>query len=54
LATGAPTQIDRLVTFGGGIPITIDGELVGGIGLAGGHWSDDMKIAQAGLAAPTQ
>jgi uncharacterized protein GlcG (DUF336 family) len=54
LATGAPTQIDRLVTFGGGIPITIDGELVGGIGLAGGHWSDDMKIAQAGLAALNQ
>jgi uncharacterized protein GlcG (DUF336 family) len=51
LATGAPTQIDRLVTFGGGIPITIDGQLVGGIGVAGGHWSDDMKIAQAGLSA---
>jgi uncharacterized protein GlcG (DUF336 family) len=51
LAVGAPTQINRLVTFGGGIPVTIDGQLVGGIGVAGGHWSDDMKIAQAGLAA---
>jgi hypothetical protein len=51
LALGAPAQIDRLITFGGGIPITADGHLIGGIGVCGGHWSDDIKIAQAGLAA---
>jgi uncharacterized protein GlcG (DUF336 family) len=53
LALGAPAQIDRLISFGGGIPITVDGHLIGGIGACGGHWSDDVKIAQAGLAAIT-
>lgn len=50
LASGAPAQIDRLISFGGGLPITVDGELIGGIGVSGGHWSDDMRIAEAGLA----
>ncbi|TDU02216.1 uncharacterized protein GlcG (DUF336 family) [Streptomyces sp. 846.5] len=50
LAAGAPTGIRRLIVFGGGLPITVDGQLVGGIGVCGGHWSDDIKIAQAGLA----
>jgi uncharacterized protein GlcG (DUF336 family) len=51
LATGVPAQIDRIVTFGGGIPITAGGHIIGGIGVCGGHWSDDIKIAEAGLAA---
>ncbi|MFJ3927730.1 heme-binding protein [Streptomyces sp. NPDC090022] len=51
LSAGARTGIDRLVTFGGGLPIVVDGHLVGGIGVSGGHWSDDVKIAEAGLAA---
>lgn len=42
---------DRLVVFGGGYPIMIDGEMVGGIGVSGGHYSDDMQVAEAGLAA---
>jgi uncharacterized protein GlcG (DUF336 family) len=51
LATGAPTGIDRLVVFGGGFPITIDGQVVGGIGVSGAHWSEDMEVGQAGLEA---
>ncbi|MBT2234233.1 heme-binding protein [Nonomuraea sp. NEAU-A123] len=51
LALGAPTGVDRLVAFGGGIPITVDGHIVGGIGVSGGHWSDDIKIAGAGMTA---
>jgi uncharacterized protein GlcG (DUF336 family) len=50
LTVGAPAM-DRLVPFGGGLPIIIDGELVGGIGVSGGHWSDDSKVAEAGLSA---
>ncbi|WP_406454342.1 heme-binding protein [Streptomyces sp. NBC_01622] len=50
LAMGAPAGIDRLVTFGGGIPVTVDGRIVGGVGVSGGHWSDDIEIARAGLA----
>ena len=39
LADGAPTGIDRLVIFGGGYPITVDGQVVGAIGVSGGHYS---------------
>ena len=41
----------RLVVFGGGYPIKIDGAVVGGIGVSGGHYEQDMKVAQAALAA---
>src|SRR3954466_6760192 len=51
LADGAPTGIDRLVIFGGGYPITIDGDLVGAIGVSGGHYSQDQEGAQAGPGA---
>ena len=50
LASGAVGGIDRLVIFGGGYPITIDGAVVGGIGVSGGHYSQDQEVAEAGLA----
>jgi uncharacterized protein GlcG (DUF336 family) len=50
LAAGAAPGIDRLVIFGGGYPITIDGAVVGGIGVSGGHYSQDQEVAEAGLA----
>ncbi len=50
LAMGATTGIDRLVVFGGGYPISIGGQVVGAIGVSGGHYSQDMRVAQAGLA----
>lgn len=51
LASGAPTGIKRLIVFGGGYPITVDGQIVGGIGVSGGHYTEDQKVAEAGLAA---
>jgi len=50
LALGAPTGIDRLVVFGGGYPVVVDGAVVGGIGVSGGHYSEDQEVAEAGLA----
>ena len=41
----------RLVIFGGGYPITEDDRIIGGIGVSGGHYEQDMKVAEAGLAA---
>ena len=41
----------RLVVFGGGYPVMIDKQLVGGIGVSGGHYKEDMEVAQAGLKA---
>ncbi len=51
LAAGAPTGIDRLVVFGRGYPITVDGRVVGGVGVSGGHYSQDMEVARAALTA---
>jgi uncharacterized protein GlcG (DUF336 family) len=51
LAMGAAPGIDRLVVFGGGYPIKIGDAIVGAIGVSGGHYTQDMEVAQAGLAA---
>jgi uncharacterized protein GlcG (DUF336 family) len=45
------THTPRLVVFGGGFPIMIKGEMIGAIGLSGGHYSQDMECARAALAA---
>src|SRR5918911_1024522 len=52
LRDGAPTGIERLVVFGGGYPITVDEQIVGAIGVSGGHYSEDQKVADA-LTAPS-
>lgn len=41
----------RLIVFGGGYPIKVDGQMVGGIGVSGGHWKEDMECAEAALKA---
>jgi uncharacterized protein GlcG (DUF336 family) len=41
----------RLVIFGGGYPIKSGGQIVGAIGVSGGHYEQDMQVAQAGVAA---
>ncbi len=51
LALGAPAGIDRLVIFGGGYPITVGGKIIGAIGVSGGHYTQDMEVAEAGLSA---
>jgi uncharacterized protein GlcG (DUF336 family) len=53
LAAGAADGIDRLVIFAGGFPIVVDGEMVGAVGVSGGHYSDDAAVAEAALAAVT-
>ncbi|MHA6792877.1 GlcG/HbpS family heme-binding protein [Pseudonocardia bannensis] len=50
LAAGAPTGIKRLIIFGGGYPLKVDGAVVGAIGVSGGHYTQDQEVAQAGLA----
>ena len=50
LAAGAASGIDRLVIFGGGYPIKVGDRVVGGIGVSGAHYSQDMEVARAGLA----
>ncbi|MEJ8277358.1 GlcG/HbpS family heme-binding protein [Pseudonocardia spirodelae] len=40
-----------LVTFGGGIPIHRDGELVGAVGVSAGSVEQDVTVAEAAVAA---
>jgi uncharacterized protein GlcG (DUF336 family) len=50
LAFGIHTALGgRLCVVGGGLPVTVDGEVVGGIGLSSGTPQQDMQCAQAGL-----
>jgi uncharacterized protein GlcG (DUF336 family) len=51
LASGAVGGIERLVVFGGGYPVKVGDGVVGAIGVSGGHYSQDMEVAQAGLTA---
>ncbi|GAA3592075.1 heme-binding protein [Kineosporia mesophila] len=40
-----------LVTFGGGIPVTRDGETVGAVGVSAGSVEQDVTVASAAVAA---
>ncbi|HJT58367.1 MAG TPA: heme-binding protein [Ktedonobacteraceae bacterium] len=44
-------KTDRLVVFGGGYAIKTSEGIIGGIGVSGGHWSEDMQVAEAALEA---
>lgn len=44
-------KTDRLVIFGGGVPIRVGGGLVGAVGVSGGTADQDRAIAEAGAAA---
>jgi uncharacterized protein GlcG (DUF336 family) len=50
LAVGIP-HVPRLVVFGGGYPLHVDGHLVGALGVSGGHYTDDMTVAQNAIKA---
>ncbi len=43
--------VERWTAMAGGFPIMAGGECVGGIGVSGGDWEQDQKIARAALAA---
>jgi uncharacterized protein GlcG (DUF336 family) len=43
-------KTDRLIVFGGGYPISVNEQVIGGIGVSGGHYTHDMEVARAGLA----
>lgn len=50
LAAGLPHR-PRLVIFGGGVPLRVGGQLVGGIGVSGGTADEDAALARAGATA---
>jgi uncharacterized protein GlcG (DUF336 family) len=48
LVAGLP-HFSRATTVGGGLPIILEGEIIGGIGVGGGTVEQDIECAQAGL-----
>ena len=50
LAFGIDTEHGgRVSTVGGGLPVIVDGECVGGIGASSGTPQQDMEVSQAGI-----
>ena len=47
------SSIDRFCTLAGGIPASVEGVVVGAIGVSGGDDDQDVAIATAGLTALT-
>ena len=47
----AALDLPGAVALQGGVPIIANGQVVGAIGVSGGHYSQDMEVAEAGLAA---
>ena len=41
----------RLMVVGGGLPVSVDGQVVGGIGVSSGTPAQDLEVAQAGVDA---
>jgi len=44
-------KTDRLIVFGGGVPVRFGGELAGAVGVSGGTAAQDREIAEAGARA---
>jgi glc operon protein GlcG len=42
---------ERWTAMEGGVPILIDGQCIGGVGVSGGDWETDVRIAQAAVEA---
>jgi uncharacterized protein GlcG (DUF336 family) len=45
------THTPRLTIFGGGYPVLEEGQMIGAIGVSGGHYAEDMEVARAALDA---
>ncbi len=45
------TKTERLVIFGGGVLLVLDGQRVGAVGVSGGSAEEDRRVAEAGAAA---
>lgn len=44
-------HVPRLIIFGGGFPLKEGDAIIGSVGVSGGHYSQDMQCAKAGIAA---
>jgi uncharacterized protein GlcG (DUF336 family) len=45
------TNADKIVIFGGGMPVKLDGAVIGAVGASGGSVENDIKVVQAAVRA---
>jgi uncharacterized protein GlcG (DUF336 family) len=45
------TNNGRVVLFGGGIPLLVEGKVVGAVGVSGGSVKQDIQVAEAAVKA---
>jgi uncharacterized protein GlcG (DUF336 family) len=45
------TNQSKVVIFGGGIPVTMDGSVIGAFGASGGSVDEDLEVARAAVAS---
>jgi glc operon protein GlcG len=51
LQIAAASSGGKLTTLHGGIPIVVDGQVIGGVGIGGGTGEQDAEVARAGVQA---
>lgn len=49
LRMGVVGAVARMIVYGGGQPIHLEGQVIGGIGSSGAHWSGDREIGSKAL-----
>ena len=43
-------HVERVMIFAGGVPLTVDGKIVGAVGVSGGSGEQDQAVAEAAAA----
>ncbi len=51
LQNAAQASGGKLTTLFGGVPIVVDGQVIGGVGVGGGSGEQDAQVARAGVQA---
>lgn len=53
MVAAAHAHVTDFTLLGGGVPIQVEGQTVGAIGVSGGHYTQDEACALAAVAALT-
>src|SRR5215471_12784090 len=51
LQNAAAASGGKVTTLFGGVPVTVDGQVIGGVGVGGGTGEQDAEVAKAGIQA---
>ena len=51
LQNAAAASGGKITTLYGGVPVVVDGQVIGGVGVGGGTGEQDAQVARAGIQA---